>query len=150
MPTPTRFRVMMELLKKLFLPATSSRRQDPDGLTQAQREARIDLLLLATYSDEFVDANEGRVLERVTERFNWDRNLSVDEYITASTAQAKEAHRSEESIDALIRDIGSRLDNKEQKHEALRLCNILLFSDADLQHKEVKFLKRTSEAFGLR
>ena len=141
---------MMELLKKLFLPATFSRRQEPDGLTQDQREAMIDLLLLATYSDEFVDANEDRVLGRVTERFNWDRNLSVEEYINASTTQAKEAHTSEESIDAFIRDIGSRLDNKEQRYEALRLCNILLFSDADLQRKEIKFLKRTSAAFGLR
>ena len=141
---------MMELLKKLFLPANTSGTQEPDGLTQAQREAMIDLLLLATYSDEFVDANEDRVLERVTDRFNWDADISIDEYINASTTQAKEAHTSDEFREAFIRDISLRLDSKDQRYEALRLCNILLFSDADLQHKEIKFLKSISKAFGLK
>jgi hypothetical protein len=141
---------MIEFLKKLFLPASIFGKQEPDGLTQTQREARIDLLLLATHSDEFVDANEDRVLERVTERFNWDGDLSVDEYINASTTQAKEAQASEESMDAFVRDIGSRLGSREQRYEAVRLCNILLFSDADLQRKEIEFLKNTSKIFGLR
>ena len=141
---------MKEILKKLFLPEEKSDRQEPDGLTQAQREAMIDLLVLATYSDDFVDVNEDRVLERVTERFNWKSDVSIDEYISTSAIKSKEVGASEVSKDIFISDIGLRLNNKKDKYQALRLCNTLLYSDADLQKTEVKFLKSVSKAFGLK
>ena len=141
---------MKELLKRLFLPANNSARQSPDGLTQAQREAMIDLLLLATYSDDFVDANEDRVLERVTGRFNWKSDLSLDDYISASATRSKHEHASEASREAFISDIGRRLKSKEQKYQAMRLCNILLYADADLRKREVRFLKSVSKVFGLK
>ena len=141
---------MKELLKKLFLPEEKPKRQLPDGLTQSQREAMIDLLLLATYSDDFVDVNEDRVLERVTERFNWKSDVSIDEYISASAIKSKEVRASEASEDFFISDIGLRLNKKKYKYQALRLCNTLLYSDADLRGTEVKFLKSVTKVFGLK
>lgn len=136
---------MIDLLKKLFLPE-----EEPDGLRQAQREAMIDLLVLATYSDDLVDSNEDRALEKVTERFNWRSSLSIGEYIIASATKSKEVRASEDKNDHYIHDIGFRLGSKKQKYQALRLCNRLLYSDSDLHGTEVQFLQRVSKIFDLK
>lgn len=136
---------MIDLLKKLFLSEEES-----DGLRQAQREATIDLLVLATYSDGLVHANEGRALERAAKRFSWRSRLPIEEYISASAKKAEQVRASEEKEDHYIRDIGIRLESRKHRNQALRLCNMLLYSDSDLQGTEVQFLQRVSKILGLK
>jgi hypothetical protein len=138
---------MIDILRKLFF---SRDEVEADGLDQAQREAIIDLLLLATFSDDYVDLSERTIVDKTVERFNWDSPISVDDYIQSSTARAKEAGSSKQSRECFLVDISQRLGTKEHKYRALRLCNLLLYADADLQLTEVQFIRKIVSIFDLK
>lgn len=141
---------MIDFLKKLFFSENASGAPKDDGLDQAQREAIIDLLLIATYSDDYVDVNETRILDKTIERFNWNSDTSIDDYVQSVEAKVKEARSSQSSTSKLLSNISDRLKTGEGRYRALNLCNVLLYSDSDLLGAEVDFLKNVSKAFGLK
>ena len=141
---------MIEFLKKLFSKENAPSTSETDGLDQAQREAIIDLLLIATYSDDYVDVNETRILDKTIERFNWNSDTPIDDYVQSVEARVKEARSSQSSTSELLGDISDRLRTQEGRYRALNLCNVLLYSDTDLLSAEVDFLRKASKVFGLK
>ncbi len=139
---------MINAIRKLFF--SNEGVVEPDHLDQGQREALIDLLLLATYSDSHEDQNETTTLEKTTERFNWQSDVSIDTYIEKSRSQAIEVSESNDSRKQFLENISVRLKDKEGRYRALRLCNVLLYSDATLIGSEVDFIQEVARVFELK
>ncbi len=139
---------MIEAIKNLFL----HKKEDVkiDNLGQGQREAIIDLLLLAAYSDSRESQKEIITLENTAERFDWQSDTPIESYIETSRSQAQRLSESDESRLDFLKDIGERLENREGRYRALRLCNVLLYSDAELIGSEVAFIQEVAKTFELK
>jgi len=62
-----------------------------DGLSQAEREAIVDLLNFVTYVDHDISAAEEQLIDGLENQLDWDHDQSFDYYVDKSIAKAREA-----------------------------------------------------------
>ena len=84
---------MPSLIKKLFRKSDASAQKD--GLTQAQREAIVDLLNYCMYADNFVFLAEDRLIADTVAKFNWDPKVPFDQFDARSVNNARNATENE-------------------------------------------------------
>lgn len=129
----------MKFLEKLFSPEPVSSLHP--ALEQAEREAIIDLLLLAVYADNHLSLSESGEFDATAESLGWDSITAPSIYINNATNRAREAHSSEAATAELIRFVAKRLTSVGSKARALDLLNRLLMSDGKTD-KEMAFFKQ--------
>jgi len=139
---------MKELLCKLFS-LFDGEEDEParDGLEQPQREAIIDLLLLAMYADNHLALSEQEQLESQVQTFDWRSGTTPDIYIEEATAKVRAADKADDTRAELMADIGARLDDADTRELALAICKQLFQTDADVGADEIQFLNQLREAF---
>jgi hypothetical protein len=137
---------MQSLLRHLFNRATD---KPTDGLTQPQREATLDLLLLAMYADNRIALSEDEAIEAQIAMLSWESGITPESYVNASTARVRAALDGEAMKADLLADISQRLVTSEARQVAWRLCDRLLKSDKDTTDAEAAFEAEIKRTFNL-
>ena len=140
---------MKAILEKLSYLFVNRNPSVSDNLTQDQREALIDLLLLCIYADNHAELNEGRILDRELERFNWESEIPIGTYLQVSETRTLAVIPSTDKRAAHLAYISNRLKCKDMKFRALKLCKLLFYSDWVIAEEEELFSKEIRKAFGL-
>lgn len=134
----------MKFLEKLFGGETRSALH-PE-LQQPEREAIIDLLLMAIYVDDHLSLSETKEFDDTAESLGWDSNTGLSVYIDSATDRARTARSSEEGTDEMVGFIAERLTSKGSKERALTLLNHLFMADGKTD-KEKDFFSKVEAAF---
>jgi hypothetical protein len=112
-----------------FLDRLFGRGAQGDGFTQPQREAIVDLLLIAIYEDGRIAWQEDAMIDRQLDAFVWESGTDPHTYLNAATARVREAITTVTGRDRLLADISSRLDSAAARGKALELLAMVLDTD---------------------
>ena len=123
---------MPSLIRKLFHKSEAP----DDGLTQPQREARVDLLNYSMYADDLVFLAEDRLIADTVAKFNWDSKVPFDQFDLRSVSNARNARESQVYRDRFLASIRDRLDTAAAKGQALGLCQELFVADGARSDEE--------------
>ncbi len=134
----------MNWIKRIF----SSDTQQGDGWTQAQREALIDLLLLAMFEDRHLSLNEDAQLHEQMDTLRWESGAEIEIYVDDRTAAIRKMRSSPEAKEDLIQSINERLGDAEAKQRAFYLCESMVFADGHGEG-DLRFLDHCREIMGL-
>ena len=129
----------MKLLKKLFAPKPIARTRE--DLEQEEKEAIIDLLLIATYADNHLSLAENKILNEEFDKFSWEANISLDLYLNDATNRARNALDSDKTVEAYLETISNRLSSRYSKSRALDLLSKLFYSDGNVDSEKAFTLK---------
>ena len=124
----------MKLLKKLFAPKPIARTRE--DLEQEEKEAIIDLLLIATYADNHLSLAENKILNEEFDKFSWEANISLDLYLNDATNRARNALDSDKTVEAYLETISNRLSSRYSKSRALDLLSKLFYSDGNVDSEK--------------
>lgn len=122
--------------KNLFRSAEKS----SDGLTQAAREAIVDLLHYCMYADKHIAVREDEFIEATARTFDWDPRISYEYYEAKSTGAVTRA-LSDASVRAqFLESLKARLPGARERDLALALASDLTKSDGTQAAAEAKVL----------
>ncbi|MBI3884338.1 MAG: hypothetical protein HY302_01200 [Opitutae bacterium] len=113
------------MLNRLF----SHKADSNDGLSQAQREAIVDLLHYCMYADNFVALSETRFIAAKVESFNWDPKISIEYYQNKSIGAARAALADPKAKERFFQSVSERLGSAKIRAMAFELCQKLFASD---------------------
>ena len=130
----------MDILKKLFASETIIPRVR-DELEQREKEAIVDLLLIAIYADNHLSLSENEVLKEEVDKLSWEANIPLDIYFNDATSRARNALASDETVEAYLEAISSRLSSRHSKSRALDLLSKLFYSDGLVDSEKVFTIK---------
>lgn len=116
-------------------------------MTQPQREALIDLVLLSMFIDSHVSLKEGVGLDTAIEALGWESTKPRDIYILTATAKARVGADSDASVAAFIAQRAGVFADAESKQLALRTVGGMLADDG-VAESEAAFLKKLEAALG--
>ena len=123
---------MPGVIRKLFHKSEAPK----DGLTQAQREAIVDLLNYCMYADNLVFLAEDRLIADTVAKFNWDPKIPFDQFDARSIGNARNARESQVYRDQFLASIKDRLGTAAVKGQALELCQELFIADGARSDEE--------------
>lgn len=133
----------MEILKKLF--KTEKDERKPEDLEQKEKEAIIDLLMLAIYADNHLSLAEDKILKEEFEKMRWVSVTGIDIYLAEATARARSALTSEVARKEFLEFIGERLTSRPARGKALDLLSKVFYSDGTTE-KEKEFTEAVKAA----
>lgn len=137
----------MEFFTRLFRPNTSTTSSVASvRLSQAEREAIIDLLLLGMYTDGHLSLAEEAVFDRKVEALGWESAKSLEYYEAEALPRAQAASESEAATSGLLQFVNERLSTATHRAFALDLLEKLLEADGRVP-SECAFLKQAREQF---
>jgi Spy/CpxP family protein refolding chaperone len=115
-------------------------------MTQTQREALLDLLHIAMFTDSHVSLKEEAELHRAIEAIGWDSSRPREIHLLNSMANARRAADSAETSAAYIAERAAEFGTTEEQQQALTLLQSLISSDGD-GAEEIAFLAQVRSAF---
>jgi hypothetical protein len=119
------------------------------NLTQPQREAIFDLLLLATYADSTLKLKEDQRLYELVSGLGWRSYQEPTEYADTATARVRQAAESDPATQAFLGKLAATLGQSEAKTFALALLLRLLEADEQTPESELAFYSAAKAAFGV-
>lgn len=128
---------MLRILRPLF---NHEKAPAADGLTQAQREALIDLLVLAEFEDHKIAGAEVDFITREVASHPWQSTLTLENFYDASVTRTRSAGVSVDAHDDYFADIVRRLQTPAARKRAYDLCRQLMGVDGQCNEDERKFL----------
>ena len=120
----------------------------PDGLTQGQREALLDLFNFCMCADGKLVVSEENFITSETARFHWDSPQSVTDFSALSVERARAAHRTAETRERYAAEINDRLVTTELKSDAIALCRRLFVVDGEYAASEQEAFSNISRTCG--
>ena len=135
----------MKFLKKLFGNEEPRSSLHPE-LQQAEREAILDLLLLAIYVDNHLSLSETKEFDDAADSMGWESSAGPTVYICNATDRARTARSGEETTAEFINYVAERLCSTGSQERALELLNRLFMADGKTE-KEKTFFKQVEAAF---
>ena len=130
-------------LKQWFHSGATSR----DGLTQAQREAIVDLLNYCSFVDHHVADSEEATIADLESQLDWDHKIDFDYYENKSIGSVRGAIESKDEA-FFLEQIAKRLDSKKSRTTALALCEKLIKSDGRITTEESATFAAIKKALG--
>jgi uncharacterized tellurite resistance protein B-like protein len=124
--------------KKLFQSSPKS----SDGLTQAAREAIVDVLHFAMYADKTITIREDEFIERAARTLDWDAKISYEYYEGKSTGAVTRSLSDPLALDAFFESIRTRLPRPADRELALKLANDLALADGQKSSSETAALAK--------
>lgn len=103
--------------KKLFQP----HKAPDDDLTQAQREAIVDLLNYCSFLGNKITATEGDLIDSLESQLHWDENTDFDYYENKSVGLVRGVLDTPGAIDNFLKGVRARLDTEKSRAIALGL-----------------------------
>lgn len=119
------------------------------SVTQPQREALIDLLLLTMYADRKIAVTENEQIDQVPEELSWDSVTPFPLYVNTALARIRDGLSDPQVVEALLDDIYERLGSEAMRRRAYDACNELAGADGQVAEAEARFLERIRTRFGL-
>jgi uncharacterized tellurite resistance protein B-like protein len=121
----------------------------PTTLTQPQREATFDLLLLGMYADDKLRLAENEQLYNLLSPYGWESYLDPQKYSELATARARAAHETENGTTSFLMGISVRLEDDDVRKLALALLARLIEADHEATESEADYYQQARTAFGL-
>lgn len=130
-------------LRKLFFPAPQS--PSPANLTQAQREAILDLLNYCSLVDRDIAHSEEVAIDDLEFQLGWDENIDFDYSVNRSIGAIRSVLESKDEAGFLQR-IRARLDSGESRAIAVKFCEKLVRADGMVTGQESATLAAVRQA----
>lgn len=121
----------------------------PTRLSQPQREATLDLLLLGIYADGAVRLSENERVYDLLSPFGWESYQDAREYSQTATSRVRGAIETEDKLSLYFANISARLADEGAKKLALALLARLIESDNMATESEADFYQKAKTAFGV-
>ncbi len=118
--------------KNLFRSATKS----SDGLTQAAREAIVDVLHYTMFADKHIAVSEDEFIEATARTLDWDPGISYESYEEKSTGAVTRALSDDAARHDFFESLKVRLPHKSSRELALKLAKDLAASDGQTRDSE--------------
>jgi hypothetical protein len=115
-------------------------------MTQKQREAVVDLLLLGMFADAPLKVSEDAKLLSVIEEIGWESYQTADLYLQSAIARAREAVDTEGGTKHRLERIGEELNELGLRKRALEYLTQFLGVDGAVDAEESKFLELAKAA----
>jgi uncharacterized tellurite resistance protein B-like protein len=121
----------------------------PTKLSQPQREATLDLLLLGIYADSTIRLSENERIYDLLSPFGWESYQDAREYSQTATSRVRGALENEDALTVFLAGISTRLNDEGVKKLALALLARVIESDDSATESEADFFQRSKTAFGV-
>jgi hypothetical protein len=115
-------------------------------MTQEQREAVVDLLLLGMFADAPLRESEDQKLLSVIEEIGWESYQTPDLYLQSAIARARDASDTEDGTKHRLNKISEELEHAALRQRALDYLTQFLGVDGAVDAEESKFLELAREA----
>ena len=115
------------MFNRLFTPKADGK----DGLTQAQREAVVDVLHYCMYADNFIALSESRFVAAKVESYDWDPKISFEYYQNKSIGAVRAALDNPKVKADFFESVKQRLATAEVRKTAFDLCQKLFMADGN-------------------
>ncbi len=116
-------------------------------VTQNEREAIIELMMLIMYSDKTLKLAEDEAIKEYTNNIKWESPLSLDFYFGKVTPKIRKALSDEGKMNAFLKDINTRIESELVKAQVLLVCNDLAMADSEFSSEEKELLTNISQVF---
>ncbi|QXD25167.1 hypothetical protein F7C95_04500 [Opitutia bacterium ISCC 51] len=117
----------MKLFEKLFNKDKSA--SSRDGLSQDEREAIIDLLILGAYTDNRLSLREEKAFEALTETLSWESETELSDFMKDAIAKVRSVRSNPSAKEDLLIKVKERLNSLTSVKKALNLLNKVFISD---------------------
>ena len=121
----------------------------PQNLSQPQREAIFDFLLLGMYADGNLKLAENEQVFSLTERLGWESYQDRSEYSEMATARVRTAIETDASLSVFLTKLSAQLGDDDVKIFALGLLVKLLDSDKQTLESEAGLYQKAQAIFGV-
>ena len=118
------------------------------SLTQPQREAIFDFLLLGMYADSALKLAENERLYEIVSGLGWESYQDPSEYSDLATARVRQASETDAGTREFLAALSLRLDGADAKTFALAVLPRLLEADGKIDESEQSFHAAAKAAFG--
>jgi hypothetical protein len=118
-------------------------------MTQSQREAIFDFLLIAMYADGNIALSENSRLYELISGLGWESYQDARAYSDRAISRVRGAVESEEGLDPFLAAISARLADDDVKKMALILFARLMEVDETIAASEYEVYSRAKALFGL-
>jgi hypothetical protein len=135
-------------MKKIFSGMFNRAHTKADGLVQSQREAVVDLLHFCMSADRDLALVEDKFVTAEAAHFDWEPDVSFEDFAVKSLARAQDAVQSAEARTAYLQDIARRLATTDLLTRAVGLCQQVFVSDGTFAVSERAVFGEILEAFG--
>ncbi|HEX3444929.1 MAG TPA: TerB family tellurite resistance protein [Chthoniobacterales bacterium] len=115
-------------------------------MTQKQREAVVDLLLLGMFADAPLKVSEDQKLVSVIEEIGWNSYQAPDLYLQSAIARARDTLETQGATKHRLEKIGEELNEPGLRQRALEYLTQFLGVDGAVDAEESKFLELVREA----
>ncbi|MEM9926811.1 MAG: TerB family tellurite resistance protein [Cyanobacteria bacterium P01_D01_bin.50] len=132
---------------KLRLSLTEIAKQD---VTQNEREAIIELMMMTMYSDKNIKLAEEEVINEYASNIKWESPLSLEFYLGKVTAKIRTALENKEKTTAFLEEVNARIENEAVKSQVLKLCNDVAMADSEFSVEEKELLENISQVFQIK
>jgi hypothetical protein len=112
---------MFSFFKELFEGHNSNSK-----FTQNEKEATIELLIVAMYADSIIRIDEEELIQEQFSSLNWDSHETSDLFISRSIGHIRTTLDDETALETLTNSICSRLQSKHACVHANQLLDQLL------------------------
>ncbi len=120
------------MLNRLF----TSKAEVKDGLTQAQREAIVDVLHYCMYADKLITISENQFVAAKVKSFSWDPKISFEYYQGKSIGAVRLALDNKDARERFFASLKQRLATPELRKQAFELCQKLFMADGNKSEGE--------------
>jgi hypothetical protein len=119
------------------------------SLTQPQREAIFDFLLLGMYADSALKLAENERLYEIVSGLGWESYQDPSEYSDLATARVRKASETDAGTREFLAALSLRLGGADAKTFALAVLPRLLEADSQIDESEQSFHAAAKAAFGI-
>ena len=110
-------------------------------MTQKQREALVDLLLLGMFADGSLKVGEDQKLLSVIDEIGWQSYQTPDLYFQSAIAKARDASDTQEETRLRLKKIGEILASDDIRERALEYLAQFLSLDGEAGLEDSAFLE---------
>ena len=118
-------------------------------MTQAQREAIVDLLHYCMFADNLITISENQFIAAKVQSFSWDPKISFEYYQGKSIGAARAALGDPKAKESFFESAKERLATPALRKQALELCRKLFMADGNKAEGEFASEKEVRGGLGL-
>jgi len=117
------------------------------NLSEPQRQALLDLLVLGMYSDSKLTLAEDASVQSVLDTFKLESDYERDKYLDASVARVREQAQTADAARAYAVTLAKRFASAEHKRAVYETLERVLASDDGVSARERGLLSVVKEVF---
>ena len=116
-------------------------------VTQNEREAIIELMMMIMYSDKTLKLTEDEAIKEYTNNIKWESPLSLEFYFGKVTPKIRRALEDKEDMNSFLEDINFRIESELVKAQVLLVCNDLAMADSEFSSEEKELVDNIAKVF---